>query len=190
MGRPPIGKVAMTSTERVHRFRAKHRTGKPETKHETKQSAAEIAALKQRIAELERRGEGQLTPGRRESRENPFTEVGGLRAEIGKLKSDIAKLKMALQEEPDVAKLRKKVVEQQVEMASLRRVMKKIAKERDQYKARVKPKYREARHLLTRKSHNVIINALHADRLKQCDPAELKEAHRLVTALRPLFRLR
>jgi hypothetical protein len=28
MGRPPIGKVAMTSTERVHRFRLKHRAEK------------------------------------------------------------------------------------------------------------------------------------------------------------------
>jgi len=49
---------------------------------------------------------------------------------------------MMLQEEPDAAKLRKKFVDQQVEMANLRQVMKKIAKERDQYKARVKPNYR------------------------------------------------
>jgi hypothetical protein len=44
-----------------------------------------------------------------------------------------------------------------------------------------------ARELLTRQNHNAIINALHEDRLKQCSPAELATAHRLVTALRPLF---
>jgi hypothetical protein len=34
---------------------------------------------------------------------------------------------MMLQEAPDAAKLRKKVVEQQVEMASMRQAMKKVA---------------------------------------------------------------
>jgi hypothetical protein len=53
MGRPPIGKVAMTSTERVHRFRAKHRVAAPETKRETKPSAAPTPALEARVAELE-----------------------------------------------------------------------------------------------------------------------------------------
>src|SRR5262245_25411952 len=47
MGRPPIGKIAMTSTERVHRFRAKHRKGKPETKQN--ETEAELHA---RIREL------------------------------------------------------------------------------------------------------------------------------------------
>src|SRR6516165_3303653 len=124
----------MTSTERVHRFRAKHRAARGETKPETKQSAAEIAALKRqltqahkRIAELERRGEGQLTRSTRDGTRPELTEIGRLRAEISRLKSDIAKLKMALQEDPDAAKLRKKVVDQQVEMASMRQVMKKIA---------------------------------------------------------------
>jgi len=37
-----------------------------------------------------------------------------LRGENAKLKSDIIKLKAMLQEEPDAAKLRKKVVDQQV----------------------------------------------------------------------------
>jgi len=204
MGRPPIGKVAMTSTERVHRFRAKHRTGKPETKHETKpgiDTLLAFAKLKARIAELERqltqahkriaglerRGEGQLMRSRREE----FTEVGKLRAEIVRLKSDIAKLKAMLQEEPDAAKLRKKVADQQVELASMRRVMKEIAKERDKYQVRVKayrqPKHQEARRLLTRKNHNVLLNALHSDRSKHVTVADLATAERLVVALRPLF---
>jgi hypothetical protein len=197
MGRPPIGKVAMTGAERVRRFRVKHGTNKPAAKSG---SAADIAALKQqlaqahkRIAELERRGEGQLTRSHREERSHPmeFTEVGKLRAEIGRLKSDNTKLKAMLQEEPDAAKLRKKVVEQQVEMVSLRRDLKQITRERDQYQKRVKvltqPKYREAMKLLMRKNHDAIIWALHADRLKQCSPTELATAHTLVTALRPLF---
>jgi hypothetical protein len=50
MGRPPIGKVAMTSTERVHKFRAKHR---PETKRSETRSAAAVAKLEARIRELE-----------------------------------------------------------------------------------------------------------------------------------------
>jgi len=188
MGRPPIGKVAMTSTERVHRFRAKHGADKSTAKSS---AAAEIAALKKRIAELERRGQGGGQLKVAHSRREEFTEVGRLRAEIGKLKSDIIKLKMMLQQDPDAAKLRKKVVDQQVEMASLRRIMKQVAKERDQYQARVKayqrPKHREARQLLIRKNYAVIINALHSDRTKQVDATELAEAERLVVALRPLF---
>jgi hypothetical protein len=39
-----------------------------------------------------------------------------------------------LQEEPDAAKLRKKVVDQRVEMASLRQEMRRLAKERDKYR--------------------------------------------------------
>src|SRR5262249_10509529 len=106
---------------------------------------------------------------------------------IGKLKSDIIKLKMMLQEEPDAAKLRKKVVEQQVEKASLLRELKRVAKERDQYLTRTRLKYREARHLLTRQSYNVIIKALHPDRAQHVTAAEKAAAERVVTGLRPLF---
>ena len=191
MGRPPIGKIAMTGAERVRRFRVKHGTDKPA---KTSGSAADIAALKRelaqahkRIAELERRGEGQLTRSRREE----HGEVGRLRAEVVKLKSDIIKLKAMLQEEPDAAKLRKKVVDQQVEMASMRRAMKQIAKQRDEYQSRVKAytqlKHREARGLLTRKTYGDIIKALHSDRSKQVDSSELAAAERLFIALRPLF---
>jgi hypothetical protein len=193
MGRPPIGERAMTAAEKQRRYRARKFGNKPRV---TKSAlAAEIAALKQqlaqahkRIAELERRGE--LTRGRRDSGQTGaavFSEVGKLRAEIVKLKFDIIKRKAMLQEEPDAAKLRKKVVDQQVEMTSMRAAMKRIAKERDKYRAYAKPKYREARGQLTRENYNVIIKALHADRLRHCTPTELATAHRLVTALRPLF---
>jgi hypothetical protein len=53
MGRPPIGKIAMTATERSHRFRAKQRVGKPATKSATKPEAADTGPLRARIRELE-----------------------------------------------------------------------------------------------------------------------------------------
>ena len=55
MGRPPIGRMAMSSTERVRRYRER-RADRAETKLETKHDAAmerEITSLKARIAELE-----------------------------------------------------------------------------------------------------------------------------------------
>jgi len=161
-------------------------------------SAADIAALKRqlaqahkRIAELERRGEGQLTRSTRGEGRMEFSEGGKMRAEISRLKSDILKLKMMLQEEPDAGKLRKKVIDLQVEIAALRRELRKIAKERDEYLARVKAykltKHREARQLLTGQNYRVIIKAMHPDRSKHVTAAELAAAERLVVALRPLF---
>jgi hypothetical protein len=46
MGRPPIGKTAMTGAERVRRYRLKHGTDKPVNAHEAK-----IAALKKELAQ-------------------------------------------------------------------------------------------------------------------------------------------
>src|SRR5262249_39832905 len=180
---------AMTGAERVRRFRIKHGTDKPAAAKSG--AAAEIAALKQRIAELEGRGRSQGQLKVTHSRRQEFGEIGKLRAEIGKLKSDIIKLKMMLQEEPNAAKLRKKIVDQQVEMASMRQAMRRVAKERDKYQARVqayaKPKHREARRLLTRENYNAIIKVMHSDRAKHVTPAELAEAERVAVALRPLF---
>jgi chromosome segregation ATPase len=179
--KPPVTKSGTAAM--IDQMRAAHR--------------ATVAALEARVRELEaalaherqehkeRRGEGQLT--RRRSRPEEFTEVGKLRAEIGKLKSDIFKLKAMLQEEPDAAKLRKKVVDQQTEMASLRRALKRVAKERDEYQARTKPKYREAARLLTGPNYRVIIKAMHPDRSQHVTAAELAAAERVVTGLRPLF---
>jgi hypothetical protein len=62
MGRPPIGKVAMTGAERMRLYRRKHGTAKPVTKpaapdhtalvQELAQAKAELAAAKARITEL------------------------------------------------------------------------------------------------------------------------------------------
>jgi hypothetical protein len=73
MGRPPIGKVAMTTAERVRRYRLKHGTDKPVTKPVTKaapdhtalaqakqelaQARAEITALKDQLARERKRHE-------------------------------------------------------------------------------------------------------------------------------------
>jgi hypothetical protein len=144
----------------------------------------ELAQAKARIAELEKeRGK----PGLTRSTRGGTREEDRLRAEIAVLKSDNAKLKMLLKEEPDAAKLRKQVVDQQTEMASLRRVMKEIAKERDKNKMRRQPKYREGIKLLTRRNHALIIKALHSDRSEHVSKAELAAAERLAIALRPLF---
>lgn len=180
MGRPPIGNRPMTSTERSRRRRA-GLASKPATKPAK-------AATKPKDG-LGQRSEGQVTRRHREERGRPveFTEIGKLRAEIVTLKSDIIKLKTALQEEPDVAKLRKKVINQQVEMASLRQALRKVVKERDKAQARLQPKPREAQRLLTRQNYGDIIKALHPDRIKHCTPIELATAVKLVTGLRPLF---
>ena len=54
MGRPPIGKIAMTAAERVRRYRLRHGTDKPVTKPATKRSADKTTGLlKARIRDLE-----------------------------------------------------------------------------------------------------------------------------------------
>jgi hypothetical protein len=54
MGRPPIGKVAMTGAERTRLYRLKHATAKPAPKPTTAALERELAAAKARIAELEK----------------------------------------------------------------------------------------------------------------------------------------
>jgi hypothetical protein len=151
---------------------------------------AELTQAHKRITELEQRG---ITRGHREERSHPveFTEIGRLRAEIGRLKSDITKLRMMLQEEPDATKLRKKVIDQQVQVALLRRELRMVVKERNEYRVRVKAykqlKHQEARRLLTGPNYRGIVKALHSDRAKHVTAAELVTAERLFIALRPLF---
>jgi len=199
MGRPPIGKTAMSGAERQQRYLARLLAGKTSvTKPDGRD--ARIAELE---AELARERAKPAKPSvtklaqpvtrsyRREAGEFVFSETGKLKAQIDKLKSDIVKLKAMLQQEPDAAKLRQKVIDQQVEMAGLRRALKQTAKDRDQYQSKVArmrlKKYAEARRLLIPKNHSIIVKALHSDRLKQCSTDELREAERLAVALRPLF---
>jgi hypothetical protein len=193
MGRPPIGKHAMTGAERQRRYLERLlNSAKPEQQLSVTQ--LELAQARMRIAELEKtlesapqhnRSQGELKV--RAASRQEFGEVAKLRAENVKLKGDIFKLKAMLQEEPEATKLRKKIADQQAEMATMRRAMKQVAKERDEYKRRTEPKYREALSLLTGPNYRVIIKALHSDRSQHVSSAELAEAERLVVALRPLF---
>jgi hypothetical protein len=78
MGRPPIGKHAMTDAERQRRHRAQFRDSKPVTKpaEADKAKDREIASLRARIAELERE------KAQREARDREF--VGALASDRGK----------------------------------------------------------------------------------------------------------
>src|SRR5262245_12751987 len=78
MGRPPIGKRAMTSTERVHRYRQRHARA-PETKPETKLDG-HTEALERRIGELQ--AELQAAKARiRELETKPETKRGETKSE-------------------------------------------------------------------------------------------------------------
>jgi hypothetical protein len=92
MGRPPIGKTAMTATERVHRFRAKqretkHETKRPETKSETKPSARE-KALEARIRELEAELARERQKRAPVARAAATTDDGPLKARIAELERE------------------------------------------------------------------------------------------------------
>jgi hypothetical protein len=172
----------MSSAERQRRFLDRIRgtgTAQPHQSElaELKAENAKLKATLKRLLEgAEERGGSQGQLKVRAASRQEFGEVGKLRGENAKLKSDVFKLKAMLQEEPDVAKLRKKVVDQQTEMALLRRINKEIAKERDALQRRVTPEYRKAKRFLTAPNYRVIIKALHSDRRHQVSSAELAEA--------------
>jgi hypothetical protein len=183
----------MTGAERQRRYLERLlKSGKPAQQLSVTQ--LELAQARMRIAELEKtlesapqhnRSQGELKV--RAASRQEFGEVAKLRAENVKLKGDIFKLKAMLQEEPEATKLRKKIADLQAEMATMRHAMKQVAKERDEYKRRTEPKYREAQRLLTGSNYRVIIKALHSDRSAHVSAADLAEAERLAIALRPLF---
>jgi hypothetical protein len=196
MGRPPIGKVAMTSTERSRRHRAGAAQPAPKAKPTPRERfdprlLDEIARLKARIAELEAKRVGGVVRSGRAHAETTFSETGRLRAEIAKLKSDNIKFKAMLAEEPDAAKLRKKVIDQKAEMASLHQENRRLAKERDKHRSDAQryklPAHKDARSLLVRKTFNAIVKALHPDRRKLTTDEEMAEAERQFIALKPLF---
>jgi len=79
MGRPPIGKVAMTGAERVHRFRAKHRADKP------KPGATDSTTLRGLEAEIAREREAW-----REKLEAAAEKFRQLRAKFVKIEAELA----------------------------------------------------------------------------------------------------
>jgi len=78
MGRPPIGKVAMTGAERVRLHRLKHGTAKPVTKPVTIQKSASDEARIRQLAVIER-----------------------LEAQLAERDRDIARLREELKAKPD-----------------------------------------------------------------------------------------
>jgi hypothetical protein len=174
----------MSSTERSRRFLNRIRgTG---TAAQASPLEAECAKPKSENDTLKRLLDEHRRGSQAQLKARPHQQFGE-RDEIGKLKSEILKLKAMLKEEPDVAKLRKKVVDQQVEMAAMRREMKAITKERDRDRTWHTPEGEKARRLLTGPNYHVLVKALHSDRRQQVSSAELAEAERVAVALRPLF---
>jgi hypothetical protein len=94
MGRPPIGKVAMTGAERTRLYRLKH--AKPVTKAVTKSTgtdAAELAQAKARLAEKDARiAELEAVVASKPAKPDPATKPGPdpRDEEIAKLKASLA----------------------------------------------------------------------------------------------------
>jgi hypothetical protein len=95
MGRPPIGKAAMTAAERVRRYRQKHGVTKAPAESET------IAALKSRIAELEAQVTKPVTKPvtedvtKRSGDKRSAERIAALEAEVVELKQALAQARAA-----------------------------------------------------------------------------------------------
>jgi hypothetical protein len=98
VGRPPIGKVAMTAAERMRLYRRKLAAAKPVTKPVTKPASdgddalvKELVQAKTRIAELEREltGEREVNAARAAPRDNKDGRIAELEEEIRGLKLHI-----------------------------------------------------------------------------------------------------
>jgi hypothetical protein len=173
---PTDGKVRAKLEARIAELEAELARERARHQREVEQLKAALAA----------RSSG-LTKARVQGRPGglgDLSEVGTLQRRIKQLKLEIAGLKAALAEEPDTAKLRLKVVDQAAQIRVLQQLLRKVAKERDQYQIRWKS---GARYLLTAENFRVIVKAVHPDRAKNASPGELAAAERIVIALRPLF---
>jgi hypothetical protein len=174
MGRPPIGKVAMTSTERVHRFRAKHRQDKPETKLETKQSAALEAKIRELEAELARE---------RQRHENSDARVRKLEAELARERTRCKMLEEGLVAAPRPRESKPKVEkpplppDEQREriIKGLRTQVRNLRAERDYIiSTRIG--------VMTFKTQNAIAKVLHPDSREHASEADKDEAYKLFNA--------
>jgi len=107
MGRPPIGKVAMTATERVHRFRAKHRADKP------KPGATDSTTLRGLEAEIAREREAW-----REKLEAAAEKFRQLRAKFVKIEAELAHADETAKAQQQ--KLEARIRELEAELAALK----------------------------------------------------------------------
>jgi hypothetical protein len=102
MGRPPIGKRAMTAAERQRRHRAtanKSPVTKPVTKPSDGSNAKELAAAKARIRELENAGAvaaAEIAAERKRQARKSVTKPADPDTEIARAKATIANLRRAL----------------------------------------------------------------------------------------------
>jgi hypothetical protein len=89
----------------------------------------------------------------------------------------------------ETIKLRKEVEQLRGERTSLKQALRRVAKERDQFRViQSSPLLRAAtRGGLKRERFNAIAKALHADRLEKCSKAELNDAASYFFELKPLF---
>src|SRR5437667_4714478 len=94
MGRPPIGKVAMTGAERVRRYRLKHGADKPVTKPVEPVTYFKVAPDLSDV----KRGFAPLTKPRR-AVTKPAVKLGPLQARIHELAAELDRLKAALAHE-------------------------------------------------------------------------------------------
>jgi hypothetical protein len=81
MGRPPIGKVAMTGAERVRRYRLKHGADKPVTKPVTKPAREDATRWQAEVAALKAENE-RLRKELTESREDMLAQTVQFRDEL------------------------------------------------------------------------------------------------------------
>jgi Rad3-related DNA helicase len=100
MGRPPIGKTAMTDAERMRRYRLKHGKAKPVTKpagpdydvlvQELAQARARIAELERELtSEREQREAAEANAAKAAPRDNKGDRIAELEAEIRDLRLHI-----------------------------------------------------------------------------------------------------
>jgi hypothetical protein len=110
VGRPPIGKIAMTSTERSHRHRLKLRQEQPDTKPAKKWNDDTFAALQDRIRTLEAecaRNRKRIVELEAELAHQPAKSpipadaAGPFKARIRELEAELARLRAAKPTRPE-----------------------------------------------------------------------------------------
>jgi hypothetical protein len=160
-------------------------------KTEDQLRAQELAQAQARIAELEAKlAEDRRRPARTAgggARPAAFTEEARLRAQNAELRRQINLLRPTV--DGEVVKLRKEVEELRGERVSLHRVLKQVAKERDQHRIiHSSPLLRVAADgKLKRATYRKIVQCLHHDSRRARTEAQLDEAAVLFIELEDLF---
>jgi hypothetical protein len=196
--------MSLSNAERQARWRAKRAAKIHELEAEIKKRKSaqidadplrnELAAAKAEIERLKAQAKASNnapTAGLARTRGTfEFGEAAKLRVENARLRARIKLLAPTV--DGEAIKLRKEVEELRGERFTLKQVLRKTAKERDQalQSGANWRKYHKLRSTESRFEPRVfrtIAKCLHEDRLEKCSKAELDEAVRLFLELRPLF---